>query len=490
LKKKKRQLRGLLWRKVSKKVNCSKCKKQLGFLKTKYELDDGSVLCSDCYDKRREKLIDEYVLNYLKKKEEIQNYIVGIARNKELNEKLHDINELKTHFLSLLTFSRSSIKRSLSSTEIDEISSTIDMCEKILDFCEDFSKIQKILSKKGIDVYDYELFDRFVNVSQANLDKLFKTTANSIYYRIKKLLEKKEITKEAVALNFMKHFKGIKFSGLVEIQKEIYVNMLCHIFDKLNLEYEPDEIEEFLRNAEEDLELTAFEKKLESGKQVFKLGDFKSLSGYGFEEYLQKLFKYMGYKVIRTPITGDQGADLIISKDNEKTVVQAKKHTHKISNTAVQEIVASKKYYKADKAMIVTNSSFTKGAIELALVNNVVLWDGSKLHSEVKNIEKESYKEEADLGDLIGSKIYRIDVPLSKKKIVDMQIECPLCEEKISFTIDKENPIDKIEGICPHCDAKYSLDIVGSWKCEYCGERFETKELAEEHEMKCKKREN
>jgi restriction system protein len=130
-----------------------------------------------------------------------------------------------------------------------------------------------------------------------------------------------------------------------------------------------------------------FEKNLGTSPKIY-LGDFSNLSGHEFEEYAQKLFGLLGYTVVRTQLTGDQGADLIISKDNIKTVVQLKKYSGSISNKAIQEVVAAKNYYKADKAMVITNSSFTTGAIALALANDVELWDGEKLIKTISDVNK------------------------------------------------------------------------------------------------------
>ncbi|MGI6343519.1 MAG: restriction endonuclease [Bacillota bacterium] len=41
---------------------------------------------------------------------------------------------------------------------------------------------------------------------------------------------------------------------------------------------------------------------------------------------------------------------------------------------AVQEVVAARGHYRCTRAMVITNSSFTKAAIELALDNDVILW--------------------------------------------------------------------------------------------------------------------
>ena len=95
----------------------------------------------------------------------------------------------------------------------------------------------------------------------------------------------------------------------------------------------------------------------------------------------------MGYKVKTTPRTNDYGADLILTKDGDKIVVQAKRWNDPVGNSAVQEVVAAKAYYKANRAMVVTNSYFTSNARSLAHVNNVELWDRSNL---VKKLEIEN----------------------------------------------------------------------------------------------------
>ena len=87
----------------------------------------------------------------------------------------------------------------------------------------------------------------------------------------------------------------------------------------------------------------------------------------------------MNYTVEVTRGSGDQGADIVISKMGRKTVVQAKCYLNNVSNKAVQEVVAAMKYYNAESGMVVTNSYYTKGAKELAEANNIVLWDRDKL---------------------------------------------------------------------------------------------------------------
>ena len=62
---------------------------------------------------------------------------------------------------------------------------------------------------------------------------------------------------------------------------------------------------------------------------------------------------------------------------------QAKRYKSKVGIKAVQEAVASKGYYKCDRAMVVANNYFTNQARTLASRNKVELWDRKSL---VKNL--------------------------------------------------------------------------------------------------------
>lgn len=109
------------------------------------------------------------------------------------------------------------------------------------------------------------------------------------------------------------------------------------------------------------------------------IADIDKLSGKEFEQYLEILFQKLGYQVKRTPYQGDYGADLILRQGDEKTVVQAKRYKSSVGVKAVQEAVASKEYYQCDKAMVVTNSYFSRQARTLAKANQVKLWDRDEL---------------------------------------------------------------------------------------------------------------
>ena len=143
------------------------------------------------------------------------------------------------------------------------------------------------------------------------------------------------------------------------------------------------------KDIREKQERKNFLKELETGgleeEQVTKI-NLDIMSALEFEDFVAQLFKKLGYNASRTKRTGDQGADVIAEKDGEKIVIQVKHFLSSVGNRAIQEVVSSKKYYNAQKCMVVTNSTFTKSAKELAKANNVVLWDGDALLQKIKEI--------------------------------------------------------------------------------------------------------
>lgn len=163
--------------------------------------------------------------------------------------------------------------------------------------------------------------------------------------------------------------------------KEFFVNLI----KENHVDFNPWGIDKILKQTKKELEIADFETELASQKTITASGEsIDKLTGHEFEHFLKGLFEKMGYTVTNTKLSGDQGADLIVSKAGEKIVVQAKKHTNKVTNKAIQEVVAAIKHYNADKGMVVTNNFFTRSAVELAKSNNVELIDRDGLNDLLK----------------------------------------------------------------------------------------------------------
>lgn len=106
--------------------------------------------------------------------------------------------------------------------------------------------------------------------------------------------------------------------------------------------------------------------------------DMDNLDGKQFEKIVAEILQHNDYDdVYVTGKTGDQGGDIIATKNDQKLVIQAKRRSIdiKVTNDAVQEVVAAIACYGCDKGIVVTNSFFTASAKALADANSIVLWD-------------------------------------------------------------------------------------------------------------------
>ena len=129
---------------------------------------------------------------------------------------------------------------------------------------------------------------------------------------------------------------------------------------------------------------------LEKEEKSLKYNMMNLHSGNDFELYLVNLFRELNYKVKHCGKTGDQGGDLIVSKNDITYVVQAKYYSNKLDNTSIQEVVGAIRFYNTDKGIVITNSTFTSKAKELAEANKIILIDGDGLKKLVEYIYEES----------------------------------------------------------------------------------------------------
>lgn len=139
-----------------------------------------------------------------------------------------------------------------------------------------------------------------------------------------------------------------------------------------------------------------------------ELNRVDQLDGFEFERYVANLLKKLGYYDVQvSQASNDYGVDVTATKDNIKYAFQCKRYNSSVGNEAVQEVVAGCGYYGCSKAVVVTNNYFTNNAKELAICNNVELWDRYKLSQliqEAITIEEKSKKVNSIETEIIYSK--------------------------------------------------------------------------------------
>lgn len=127
-------------------------------------------------------------------------------------------------------------------------------------------------------------------------------------------------------------------------------------------------------------------KKIQSIYRKARIYDVDKMDGIEFEYYLEALFSKLKYKPSVTKASHDYGADLILKNENKRIVVQAKRSSTKIGIKAVQEIYAAQRFHGADEAWIVTNSFYTKSAVELGNACSIIMKDRNTLSKWIISI--------------------------------------------------------------------------------------------------------
>lgn len=104
-----------------------------------------------------------------------------------------------------------------------------------------------------------------------------------------------------------------------------------------------------------------------------------------FEGMCAQVLRECGWQASTTSGSGDQGADVIGTREGIKFVLQCKLYSGAVGNKAVQEVIAAKSFYRANIAAVVTNAQFTPSAHQLANSSGIELVHFSDLRRVVES---------------------------------------------------------------------------------------------------------
>lgn len=166
------------------------------------------------------------------------------------------------------------------------------------------------------------------------------------------------------------------------------------------------------------------EKAKVNWKRYYKLknlANLDELNGVEFEVAIAGLYKHKGYEVEITKASGDFGVDVIAKKGREILAIQAKRYSGKVGIKAVQEVSAGAFYYKATKAIVITNSFYTEQAKELAKNTDITLinkkhlanmWESYHPSAEIPTFNLQQYEK---YEKLIKKTLYHTDAAAGRK---------------------------------------------------------------------------
>ena len=169
-------------------------------------------------------------------------------------------------------------------------------------------------------------------------------------------------------------------------------------------------------------------KDLRHLEKVNTRNELYDLGNYEFESIVGKILKLIGFiNIKQTKATVDMAVDLFADKDGESYVIECKKYDfmHKVSRRDLMLLESARHYFKRDKALFVTLSSFPKTAFQYAKEVGMELLDGNQL-LKIHNKNITSLKPKMDNqwdGFLykLAEYFYKEDGRLTKKEIEEVQ---------------------------------------------------------------------
>ncbi|MDR6600225.1 hypothetical protein J2732_001208 [Achromobacter deleyi] len=130
--------------------------------------------------------------------------------------------------------------------------------------------------------------------------------------------------------------------------------------------------------------------------------DSPQSQGHAFEHSCAQILREQGWRARVTTASGDQGVDIEAEREGYRVVVQCKFYSSTVGNGAVQEIAAGRLHYQADLGIVVSRTSFTPAARQLAQTTGVVLVDYDDLH-DINMLIPALADEKTDLDEVFDS---------------------------------------------------------------------------------------
>ncbi len=115
--------------------------------------------------------------------------------------------------------------------------------------------------------------------------------------------------------------------------------------------------------------------KIHRLNQNLRFQDVDSMDGISFEHYIAQLLAERGYSNVSLTEQYDYGVDIIAEKDGVRWGIQTKRYSGLVKAEAVRQVVTGLRLYGCDRAMVVTNSTYSNVAKRLAEGNDCVLID-------------------------------------------------------------------------------------------------------------------
>lgn len=209
-------------------------------------------------------------------------------------------------------------------------------------------------------------------------------SSNKLYDILSNIISKDEALLKEIALNnakelVLKHIHTLAIKKKRLVKQDDYgnfiftdwINEVNYFIDKFNLNtlgiLEGPKYVNFIDYI--NLEISSYDKL-----HLLEINFSESMTPNDYEHFCAKLLIEQDFDARVTKQSGDQGADVIIYSNNKPLIIiQCKLYSSPVGNKAVQEVYSARKHYGAKLALVVTNNTYTRSAIELANTTSVLL---------------------------------------------------------------------------------------------------------------------
>lgn len=148
-----------------------------------------------------------------------------------------------------------------------------------------------------------------------------------------------------------------------------------------------------------------------------------NIEGHKFEVLIEKLIRKMGFKTQRKKITADGGIDIFAVNKEPLTkgmyIIQCKKYSKPISEAIIRDLFGVMTSERANKGILITNSTFTNAAKKFARGKPIELIDGDELSILLKKnlIQNDSNSKISKNQEIEIPEVYEIALEILEPEI-------------------------------------------------------------------------
>lgn len=135
---------------------------------------------------------------------------------------------------------------------------------------------------------------------------------------------------------------------------------------------------------------------LQAKNKVNSLAGLRRMKPVNFEKHIAYIFQEMGYNAYTTARTGDDGIDVIATRNGQTVVAQCKRYaaSNKVGSPEIRNFIGAMALKHANHGYFVTTSTFTEPAKQTATQKqNLTLVDGAKIIEWWQKYKIGPYKE-------------------------------------------------------------------------------------------------